>query len=570
MLRGTGLRLLLALICCSMTLPLVAAAGGEPADTEPGQGEEPDGDGLGDPVPPGSDAPNFYSTLPVFYTEIDWGYLLDARLAAQHSAWACGALTDLGPGSPTPAERCFIGVAPGTHACSPSVEVDEIDIANRYVFNSATPALVERPSGESYIAFYVQSNNWTGLNHRGVFPCPWDLESGPGSWLGGGGDEFVVFSSPATLEGARGQGLTLEEDVLRPDDGWFWQFKSAVWESDRGPDGRMALFAKRTDEGEIHGDDIQINHLMFLRSDDPLHVNVNAWETMFWNCQAPCTDATCTAEEQEECGIDDVVETGYRLTDLALVDEVTTADWDYVGVLTWFKQPKSDEDGVWGITPIRIKSRVHVEIRDTLDQWVRIPWGGKLTFAPQRELNGRAATIARTVDELGVARHELWRIRTDERGGASPCEFHSGGDETTYVESLSHYGMVRGRFPDFFLWDASPDNLTFDPDSRATLDSTSGREWHLPGDYNASYIWVLGRLQLDIEGQAHQFLYMGTRDPLICTAEMLIGAMSGEAWEKGTGKGVAVSEIVVSCPLGAVFCDGFESGGTTKWSLTTE
>ena len=53
--------------------------------------------------------------------------------------------------------------------------------------------------------------------------------------------------------------------MTRPDDFFYYQVKSAIWEANRGPDGRMTLFAKRTDEGPFHDPRIQMDELVFNR-----------------------------------------------------------------------------------------------------------------------------------------------------------------------------------------------------------------------------------------------------------------------------------------------------------------
>lgn len=508
-------------------------------------------------ISPGLDG-KFYNEFPVAFHEIGWNFLIDARTAAAQSAWLCGGLI--------PAGRCSITSPPVVSCVNPQtglandVIITADKIANRYVFNSATPVLVERPvSGERFLVFYVQQNNWTGKKKQDErWVCPWANGTGPGSWIQNGGDEFVAFSAPATLAGARGDQLTLENDVLRPDDGWSWQFKAAVWEPDRGPDGRMTLFAKRTGPG---GSTAKINHLMFNRTDDPLSVDTNAWESMFWNCQEPCTDPnTCSPQELAECN----VAHGYRLTEISVVAEAASSDWDYVGVLSWFRF-EVDRD-VAKATSIRIKSRQHVELKDAGGNWVRIPWGGEVDFALQPTVAGRIHGIFPVLDQDGRVRYELWRIRAEQddiRGGISPCNAVAGGDDSQYLNNLAFYGTVRGMYADFYYFDPDPQEVKNLGGGPFTFDSTGPRDWHLPGDYNATYTWVLGRLQLpDAGGTLHDFFYMGTRDPLICTVPTLSNGSDG--WDRGTGKGVAVSEMVRTC--NGIFCDGFESGHLNAWS----
>ena len=93
-------------------------------------------------------------------------------------------------------------------------------------------------------------------------------------------------------------------------------------------------------------------------------------------------------------------------------------------------------------------------------------------------------------------------------------------------------------------------------DSAFVITSSSGRDWNLPSDYNLSHTWILGWLDLEVGGELRHFLYSGTRDTMICH--------DASNWDEGTGKGVAVAELVRRCE--GFFCDDFDSGAVHAWS----
>ncbi len=100
-----------------------------------------------------------YSFFKPHYTETSWNFFVDAREAATFGEWTCGALPSLvGTNNDEGANRCYIEPSTGG-GCTIPPDLTSLDIADRYVFNSATPVLVERPNpADSRIFYYIQQN----------------------------------------------------------------------------------------------------------------------------------------------------------------------------------------------------------------------------------------------------------------------------------------------------------------------------------------------------------------------------------------------------------------------------
>lgn len=312
-----------------------------------------------------------------------------------------------------------------------------------------------------------------------------------------GGDNFCVFRAPDTASGWTGQGVHLVNHWPRPSDGWFWQVRSAFFDSHAS---RFYLVASRTLTGSTNT--IDVMDAKVGESTDGINFT---WTTLL-------------TSQRSQIGV--------RLEDYALVPHPTQPRV-WVGTITWF----TDTGGAY-ITPWKVDWNAQtVSLPNSSGVWQTLAIGGVLSFVPQAAYSGRITNI-QSVNVNGANRLEAWGVEVVSYSAGSgvannPCPpgYPNGTATSKYLENRASTQQLGSSTASFRIFEPNTLTLTT-PWTRATS-SVRG----LPSDY----LWALSWMGFRFDPGGREYFYTGSKDNVICTHKL--------TWNPWAGSGILVTKL---------------------------
>ena len=314
-----------------------------------------------------------------------------------------------------------------------------------------------------------------------------------------GGDNFCVFTAPDTSTGWTGGGVTLVNHQPRPDDGYFWQLRSAFFDSTYG---KFFLVASRTEDGEP--DDLMEAKLG--ESTDGINFS---WTTLMKSYRTQLS---------------------VRLEDYVLTPHPSQSGV-WIGTITGF----IGYTGQPFVTPWKVDRNTGlIHLKDSSGIWRTVPIGGTLTFSPSQAYGGRVTHIG-TVSAGGTWRLEAWGANVVSYTAGSgiannPCV--NGVPTAKYKENTCRElppgqqcnpQQVGSTTVQYRIFD--PHALMFTTDWLNVTSVVRG----LPSDY----LWAVRWMAFRLEAGTCEYIYTGSKDATICTHSL--------TWNAGAGSGILVT-----------------------------